>query len=125
MLRVVAAVIEKDGLVLIGQRPPHKSHPLEWEFPGGKVERGESPRKALKRELEEELMIDADIGPELTRYHYSYRGKHPLELIFFRVDRFAGQPVNKAFADIRWVAREELQNYPFLEGDQAFIQSFK
>ena len=70
MLRVVAAVIERDGLILIGQRPPGKSHALEWEFPGGKIEQGESPRAALARELREELGIEAHIGREMTRYRF-------------------------------------------------------
>ena len=123
MLRVVAAVIEKDGMILIGQRPPGKTHALEWEFPGGKVEKGETPRCALKRELMEELQIEAHIGREITRYLYSYKGKHPLELIFFEVDGFSGEPINLAFADIRWVHRKELLTYPFLEGDRAFIRT--
>ena len=77
MLRVVAAVIERDGLILIGQRPPGKSHALEWEFPGGKVEPGESPRAALARELREELEIEAHIGREMTRYRFTYRSASP------------------------------------------------
>ncbi len=125
MLRVVAAVIERNGLILIGQRPPGKSHALEWEFPGGKVEAGESPRGALARELREELAIDARIGREMTRYRFAYGGKNPLELIFFAVDRFTGEPVNRAFAEIRWVAREDLASYPFLEGDHAFIRTLR
>ena len=68
MLRVVAGVIGRDGLILIGQRPPGKSHPMEWEFPGGKIETGESPREALARELREELEIEAHIGREIQRY---------------------------------------------------------
>jgi 8-oxo-dGTP diphosphatase len=122
MLRVVAAVIEQDGLILIGQRPAGKSHAHQWEFPGGKVETGESPRKALERELREELEIEAHIGRELTRYHYTYGSKSPIELIFFSVLHFTGTPVNSAFAEIRWVPRSEMGSYPFLEGDQAFIR---
>lgn len=123
MLRVVAAVIERDGLVLIGQRPPGKSHALEWEFPGGKVEAGESPRAALARELREELEIKAHIGREVTRYRFTYRTKNPLELIFFEVDAFTGEPVNRAFAEIRWVKRNELSSYSFLDGDHALIRT--
>lgn len=122
MLRVVAAVIELDGRILIGQRPPGKSHALEWEFPGGKIEAGESPRAALKRELFEELEIQARIGREMTRYRFTYGARNPLELIFFEVDGFYGEPVNRAFADIRWVRRDELSRYSFLEGDHAFIR---
>lgn len=123
MLRVVAAVIERKGLILIGQRPPGKSHALEWEFPGGKMESGESPRAALARELREELEIDAQIGREMTRYRFNYRSRSPLELIFFAVDQFYGEPVNRAFAEIRWVRRKDLSQYSFLEGDHAFIRT--
>jgi 8-oxo-dGTP diphosphatase len=123
MLRVVAGVIGRNGLILIGQRPPGKSHPLEWEFPGGKIEAGESPREALARELREELNIEARIGREIERYLYGYEGKRPLELIFFQVDEFTGEPLNRAFHEIRWVRREELSTYPFLEGDRRFIET--
>jgi len=105
MLRVVAGLIERDGLILIGQRPVGKSHALEWEFPGGKIETGESPREALTRELREELEIEARVGREIERYRYGYgvnaSGKNPLELIFFEVDGFTGEPVNRAFHEIR------------------------
>src|SRR3954451_13365547 len=57
MVQVVAAILERDGLILIGQRTPEQSHPLKWEFPGGKVVSGETPEQALARELEEELGI--------------------------------------------------------------------
>ena len=68
---VVAAVIEQDGEILVCQRRRGSRHELKWEFPGGKVEPGEEPRAALIRELQEELKIDADIGPELNRYEHS------------------------------------------------------
>ena len=123
MLRVVAGVIGRDGLILIGQRPPGKSHPMEWEFPGGKIETGESPREALARELREELEIEAHMGREIQRYQYGYKGKSPLELIFFEVDHFEGEPVNRAFHEIRWVPVAELSTYPFLEGDRKFIEA--
>ncbi len=123
MLRVVAGVIERDGLILIGQRPPGKSHALEWEFPGGKIESGESPRAALARELREELAIEAWIGREMTRYRFNYRARTPLELMFFAVDHFTGEPLNRAFAEIRWVPRNQLSQYSFLEGDHAFIRT--
>lgn len=125
MLRVVAGVIVRDGLILIGQRPPGKSHALEWEFPGGKIESGETPRQALARELREELEIEADIGREMERYRYGYSSKSPLELIFLEVEAFTGEPVNRAFHEIRWVRRVDLTSYAFLEGDRKFIETLK
>ena len=121
MLRVVAAVIEREGRILVGQRPPGKSHPLLWEFPGGKVEAGESLRDALMRELREELEIDAEVGREVDRYEFGYAKQQPIELIFFEVSAFGEEPVNRAFHEVRWVARGDLKEYDFLEGDRQFI----
>ena len=72
MKRVVAAVIEKDGKLLVCQRTRHQTMPLKWEFPGGKIEEGEQPRDALRRELEEELGIHAKIGDEIARLQHTY-----------------------------------------------------
>jgi len=121
---VVAAVIERDGLVLIGQRKPTGQHPLRWEFPGGKVEPGEAPEAALARELTEELGIGARIGPEITRYHYQYPGRPPILLIFYRVMDFEGEPRNLDFAQIAWAPRASLRDYDFLEGDDGFIAKY-
>lgn len=123
MTVVVAAVIERDGRVLIGQRKPGKWHSLKWEFPGGKVEPGEAPAAALVRELEEELGIRAEIGPQLADYQYTYPGRPPIRLIFFRVTAFNGDIENRDFHDIRWEARERLPAIDFLEGDVDFVRA--
>jgi 8-oxo-dGTP diphosphatase len=120
---VVAAVIERDGLVLIGQRHASKWHGLKWEFPGGKVEPGEQPAAALSRELEEELSIRAEIGPVIADYEYQYPERAPIRLIFFGVTRFAGEVQNREYHDIRWERRERLPEYDFLEGDLDFVRS--
>lgn len=121
MTRVVAGVIERDGLVLIGQRQRSESFPLKWEFPGGKAEPGEEPRAALARELREELAIEAAVGEEMARYVHEYSGRPPIELIFYRVPRFTGDPVNLAFEQIRWAERRQLPDYDFLDGDVRFV----
>lgn len=118
---MVAAVIESNGKVLIGQRRAKDRHALKWEFPGGKVERFESPKDALRRELREELRIDAEIGPEIVRYEFQYPKRSPILLIFHRVSAFRGEPVNGAFEQIRWETRERLPQYDFLDGDRDFI----
>src|SRR3984957_19725548 len=110
-MEVVAAVIERDGQILIGQRKARGHHALKWEFPGGKVEPGEEPRAALARELSEELDIDAKIGDEIERYDFSYSSGHLTRLIFFRVIEFAGEPKNLDFAQIMWTARYELPEF--------------
>lgn len=122
MIQVVAAVIERDGLILIGQRIAGGRHPLKWEFPGGKVEPGEEPRAALARELREELAIDARIGEEITRYDVRYGDGPVLRLIFYRVAGFEGEPVNLDFTQIVWERREKLPEYDFLEGDVNFVR---
>ena len=122
MTTVVAAVIERDGSVLIAQRKRTGQHPLKWEFPGGKVEPGESPPQALCRELQEELAVHARIGDEVERYQFRYPGKDPILLIFYAVADFEGEPRNCVFEEIRWVAPEELPQFDFLEGDIDFVK---
>jgi 8-oxo-dGTP diphosphatase len=122
MLQVVAAILQSDGKILVGQRTPLQSHPLKWEFPGGKVEPGESPEQALARELEEELGISGASGEVMTRYLYTYPGKDPIELIFFRVRHFSGEPRNLIFHHLHWQPKFELAELDFVEGDREFIQ---
>ena len=122
MLTVVAAVIERAGRILIGQRRGDVAHPLKWEFPGGKVEDGEEPRTALRRELQEELDIRPEIGAEVTRYEYQYPGGQPFLLIFFKADRLEEEPRNLVFERIAWVLSGDLVGYDFLEGDVEFVK---
>ncbi len=123
MVQVVAAIIERDGRVLICRRRREQSHSLKWEFPGGKVEPGETPEQALERELEEELAIRGAAGTEITRYQHTYPGKDPITLFFFRVTRFEGEPRNLIFQEMRWEAPRNLASFDFVEGDLAFIRS--
>jgi 8-oxo-dGTP diphosphatase len=124
MVQVVAAILERDGNVLIGRRQPEQSHPLKWEFPGGKVEPGETPEQALARELEEELAIRGASGIEIARYQYQYAGKDPIELIFFRVQAYTGEPQNKIFHEMRWESPAQLGAFDFVEGDRDFLRTF-
>jgi 8-oxo-dGTP diphosphatase len=121
-VRVVAALIERDGKILIGQRKPGGRHALKWEFPGGKVEPGEDDRAALARELREELQIDAVIGDEIESYDFRY-GQGPVtHLRFFRVSEFSGEPRNLDFAQTVWEDQRRLPEYDFLEGDVDFVR---
>lgn len=121
---VVAAIIERDGRILIGQRKSSGDHPLKWEFPGGKVDSGETPAAALARELDEELRVKARIGTEIARYEYQYPGQWPIMLIFYGVVDFDGEPVNRVFEQLAWVAPEHLPGYDFLEGDREFLRYY-
>lgn len=122
MIVVVAALIERNGKILVGQRKKNDRHGLKWEFPGGKVENGESPHAALKRELREELGIEATIGAEVIRYEYSYGGKPPIMLIFKRVREYTGEPFNYEFEQIRWIEPHEMPSFDFLDGDVDFVR---
>jgi 8-oxo-dGTP diphosphatase len=121
----VAAIIRREGRILICRRKPDQTHPLKWEFPGGKVEDGESPVGALSRELHEELGIRGATGNEITRYEFAYPGKHPILLIFFRIEEFEGEPRNLIFHEIRWEPPQNLPEFDFLEGDIDFIRALR
>jgi 8-oxo-dGTP diphosphatase len=121
MKRVVAALIVKDDLLLACQRTRHQAMPLKWEFPGGKIEEGEQPRDAMRRELEEELGIEADVGSEVARIVHQYPGGSSVELRFFEVRHYQGELENRIFREIRWVTRQELLGLDFLEADLGLV----
>ncbi len=122
MKRVVAALILKDGRILVCQRTRHQTMPLKWEFPGGKIEQGEQPRDALHRELDEELGIDATIGKEVSRIRHHYKTGNSVELRFHVVHEYRGEIENRIFRDVRWAQRSELPSYDFLEADFALVK---
>lgn len=122
MTRVSAAFIVKDEQILICQRTQHQPYPLKWEFPGGKIEPGEQPTDALRRELEEELGIVAQIGDEVRRIQHTYPQGATVELRFFVVERYDGELDNRIFKEVRWVSRQELPSYDFLDADAGIVQ---
>jgi 8-oxo-dGTP diphosphatase len=122
MKRVVAAVIEKDSKILVCQRTRHQTMPLKWEFPGGKIEEGEQPRDALRRELEEELGIHATIGDEIARVQHTYPNGGTVELRFFLVREYAGEMENRIFRDLQWSVPKNLESYDFLEADASLVK---
>jgi 8-oxo-dGTP diphosphatase len=122
MKRVVAALIVNDDRILACQRTRHQPMPLKWEFPGGKIEPGEQPRDALRRELEEELGIEATIGNEVARIVHEYPGGGSVELRFFEVREYQGEIENRIFREIRWITRTELLELDFLEADRSLVR---
>ncbi len=122
MKRVVAALIVKDDRILACQRTRHQVMPLKWEFPGGKIEEGEQPRDAMRRELEEELGIGATVGNEVARIVHEYPGGGSVELRFFEVRDYKGEIENRIFREIRWVTRPELLQLDFLEADRSLVK---
>jgi 8-oxo-dGTP diphosphatase len=123
MKRVVAALIWKEGKVLICQRTRHQPMPLKWEFPGGKIEEGEQPRDALRRELDEELGIAAVVGNEVARIQHRYPSGNAVELRFFDVHEYAGELENRIFKATVWANPAELPGYDFLDADCELITS--
>lgn len=122
-LTVVAALILRDSKILVCQRRRDDTHALQWEFPGGKVEPGETSEEALARELREELAVDATIGKEVFRTRHRYRETQPeLELIFFRaaIDPTATLQ-NLVFEGFEWAAPADLPQYNFLRADVEFV----
>ena len=122
MKRVVAALIWRDGKILVCQRTRHQPMPLKWEFPGGKIEDGEQARDALRRELEEELGIEAVIGDEMVRLQHRYPGGNSVELRFFDVREYSGTLENRIFREIVWEDPRKLPGYDFLEADLTLVR---
>jgi 8-oxo-dGTP diphosphatase len=122
MKRVVAALILQDDRILVCQRTRHQTMPLKWEFPGGKIEEGEQPRDALRRELEEELGIEATIGEEVARIRHDYKNGSAVELRFFAVREYKGEIQNRIFKDMRWAKPSELPSFDFLEADLQLVK---
>ena len=119
---VVAALIVRGGEVLIGQRRADQPMALQWEFPGGKIEAGESPEQALIRELDEELGIRATIGAHVTHVRHNYRHGGAVDLQFFAVHEFSGEIEGRIYNQVRWVRLEDLAGYDFLAADRGLIR---
>ncbi len=119
---VVAALIVQDGKIMVCQRTQYQPMPLKWEFPGGKIEPGEEPVAALRRELEEELGIDATIGDEIAQVRHQYKNGGVVELRFFVVRSYRREIQNRIFRDIRWATLPELPAYDFLDADLGLVR---
>ena len=119
---MVAALILRGDEILCCQRTEHQALALKWEFPGGKIDAGETPPQALRRELEEELGIQAEIGREIRRILHTYQNGNSVDLHFFAVDRYENELQNRIFREIRWVDRNELPDLDFLDADKELVR---
>ncbi len=108
--------------VLICQRKADQPMALKWEFPGGKIEAGESPKEALRRELNEELGIVAEIGAPVTQIRHHYRNGGAVDLQFFVVREFAEALDNRIFQEIKWSGFGALPEYDFLAADVGLVR---
>ncbi len=116
MIEVTAAIIELDGLVLIAQRLPAGRHPGSWEFPGGKIEPGETPEQCLAREMAEEMGVGIEVGELLARARHAYPDIM-VELLAFRCSIVAGGPEDLGCAAHRWVRPGALASFDLLPPD--------
>jgi mutator protein MutT len=120
LIVVLAAVIERDGMLLVTRRLAGTHLPGYWEFPGGKCEPGESHEDCLKRELREELNADAEVGREIlvTEHDYATRSVR----LHFRLCRIMGEPQPVLGQEMRWVTRGEMRDLEFPEADRELIE---
>ena len=120
-LRVVAALIEKDGRFLACQRPAHKARALEWEFLGGKVEPGETLEQAIVRECREEIGVTIAVRGVVAELTHEYEELNVC-LTLLRAEIAQGEPQRLEHADIRWLTLEEARAYPFCAADQELLR---
>ena len=117
---VASGVIIKNNKILIGLRAEGDSGAGMWEFPGGKIELNESSESAVKRELREELDIEAAVDQKIMKYLHKFKNIC-YEISFFEINKFTGSIKKNVHDDIRWVKLTSLKKYRFISGDLLFI----
>lgn len=124
ILVVAAALYDRDGRVLIAERPAGKHMAGRWEFPGGKVNAGESEADALTRELREELGIEVASGQPFMRLAHAYADRD-VELSMWIVESFTGEPQSLDGQRLKWVQPARLSDEDILEADRPFVEALK
>ena len=119
-IRVVGAMIERDGHYLITQRPAQASLPLLWEFPGGRVEPGETDQLALAREVRELVGLVIEVGDRVIHVEHAYEA-YDIDFCVYRCRLISGTPRHERVADHRWVLPHELDNFQFPPADERSI----
>ena len=121
MIDVTAAILVKDGRVLIAKRKPDDKLPHKWEFPGGKIEAGESAQECLKREIREEFSIEIRVGEFLGEsvFHYPHAS---IRLLAYRAKWQVGDLALKDHADYAWVQCDQLDDFDFAPADLPFVR---
>lgn len=120
---VVAAIIERDGKILLAQRPPHTDQPGLWEFAGGKVEAGETQPEALIRELREELGIEAQPGTYVASHQREVSGRR-IHLHAWHVPSFSGELTAHDHSQLVWCSPQEAFDYPLAPADVPLLEAF-
>jgi 8-oxo-dGTP diphosphatase len=119
-VRVVAAMIDREGKYLITQRRPTARLPLLWEFPGGRVEEGETDEQALARELREEMGIQVEVSQRVIHVEHSY-ADYDIDFRVYRCALVAGEIQHLRVHDHRWVTPAELDKYEFPAADEKSV----
>ena len=122
MITVAAGILKQNGRILICQRKRTGAFPLQWEFPGGKVEDREADIDALRRELREELMIEMREAVWVYQHTHRYPNGPTVSLRFYSIYGFDGEAQNMVFEKISWVKVADLEHIDFLEGDRPIIE---
>ena len=120
-IQVVAGLIFDGQKLLVCQRHHNAAFPLKWEFPGGKIEPGESAISALARELKEELDIGAGELKLIQHHNHAYADGPDVSLSFYQVLDYQGVIKNLVFEQIAWSSLAELASFDFLEGDLPLV----
>ena len=121
MLIVSAGVVTRENRVMLCQRRPDTHNGLKWEFPGGKLEPGENPEDALKRELKEELSIEVRVGHIIDAVYHRYPDRDVL-VLFYRCEIISGTPAAVDCNAIEWPMNDEVSRYDFAGADRAFVE---
>lgn len=124
MVEVVAALIERQGRILICQRPAQKARGLLWEFVGGKVETGETKQQALVRECQEELAVTVDVGVVFMDVTHEYSDL-TVHLTLFHATIREGVPQKLEHNDIRWITVGEIDQYDFCPADETILDRLR
>ena len=124
MKEVTAAIILKDNKVLIAQRTPEDNLAGKWEFPGGKIELGETPQDCLKREIREELDVEMEVLDFFGESIYAYHSR-TIKLMAFWCQWILGDFTLKVHSHIAWVNRHELDLYDFAPADIPLVEKLK
>jgi 8-oxo-dGTP diphosphatase len=124
MKTVTAAILIVNGRILIAKRRFGDRLAEKWEFPGGKVEDGETPEQCLRREMQEEFQIEVSIGQFLGEsiYHYEHGS---IRLLAYRTYWEGGEIISKAHEEYQWASQDQLKDYDFAPADIPFVESLR
>lgn len=123
---VAVGILIRNNRTLVCQRKETSRYPLKWEFPGGKLEEGETPADALRRELREELGIEAEVGGLFHTQEWNYdegpaESGHSFRVFYYIVPEHQGSLTNRAFRAIRWVGIRDLSRMDMLDGNREAV----